>query len=299
MAAAMECTLEIPKVEGLTDSEMTVGREAQLLCSGSLPQDFDISKLQFVQTPENKYDIRLLESQGTANKLSLKITGYRAGEMRWSDLQITDGKQTASLGPVQYHVESVLPKPAPGAQQQQQAVPEAYGPIGPASIAIPSSYWIILAAVLMTVALFIIFKIVRAAQRRRIRERLKEHDSALSPLHQFHQSARHLQRTSPIFFSETANAEDLHSTLSEVHKMLQLFLTRKYRVPAFEWSARLILREVRKYHRAAYDQHGKDLKDLLNEFQHAFANKEKISQSDVVNITKRTRTLVEHLESLP
>jgi len=41
-----------------------------------------------------------------------------------------------------------------------------------------------------------------------------------------------------------------------------------------------------------------DLQALLKEYEHANANKDSVLASDVVNLAKRTRNLVEQMESL-
>jgi len=80
--------------------------------------------------------------------------------------------------------------------------------------------------------------------------------------------------------------------------MLLLFITRKYQIPALEWKTRLILRDIKKYHRGVYVECGTDLQTLLKEFQHAAENKQSVIGSDLVNLAKRTRHLVEQMESL-
>lgn len=298
--AAIQCKLEIPKVEGLNDNEITVGREVLLTCEGEFPKNLNPQKLHFVESAETKYLIKLLKVNfESETKAVFVVTSYKAADIRWPDLQMTDDAQTFSLGALDYRVETVIPKPDPKqAQPGQEQKTEAYGPIGPADISIPHIYWVILLAVIGLVISLIVFKIVRVVQRRNMIERLKEHDSALAPLTQFHASMRKLQRVNPAFFGSVATQEDIHSAMEELRHMLRLYITRKYKIPALEWSARLIAKDIKKHHRKVYAECGSDLLALIKEYQHAFENKQSVIGSDVINLAKRTRSLVELMESL-
>jgi len=82
-------------------------------------------------------------------------------------------------------------------------------------------------------------------QRRNVIEKLKEHDSALSPVAQFHQNMRKLQRSNPAFFGGPVAKEDVQVATDELRQMFHLFITRKYQVPALEWGSRLILKDIK------------------------------------------------------
>ncbi len=299
--AAIQCKIEIPPVEGLKDNELTVGRETVMTCEGQFPKNLNPQKLHFVETAETKYLIKLLKANfESETKAVFVVTSYKAAEVRWPDLQMTDDSQTFSLGQMDYRVETVLPKPDPKKPQVpgQEVKVEAFGPIGPADISIPHIYWVILLAVIGLLASLIIFKVVRVIQRRNMIERLKEHDSALTPLTQFHTSMRKLQRANPAFFGGKTAPEDVHGAMEELRRMLRLYITRKYQIPALEWSARLINKDIKRHHRKVYAECGHDLQALIKEYQHAFENKQSVIGSDVVNLAKRTRSLVELMESL-
>ncbi len=199
------------------------------------------------------------------------------GNFKNQDLQLTDGAQTISLGPVQFMTQTMLPAPQPG-PQGQQAKQEPYGPIGPAALSVPVLYWALLAGVIALVILFFVGKIYRVIQRRNMLARLKEHDSALSPLAQFHQSFRRLQRTNTVFFGGAAEKEHIRQCLEETHQMLKLFLTRQYQVPAMEWSDRLILRDINKYHHKVYLEYGIELKKLFKEYSRGIQDKENLKR---------------------
>ncbi|WP_413612490.1 hypothetical protein [Bdellovibrio sp. HCB-110] len=302
--ATLQCKMEMPSVEGLKENELTVGREFLFVCDGEFPKDLACvspaqpeckpGKLHFVLKPEEKYQIHLLGFEfRSATQADIKATAYKAGNFQYQDLQLTDGTQTLSLGPIQYMVQSVLPPPEPG---QQQAKQEPFGPIGPASLSVPMLYWAILAGVIGLIILLCVSKIYRVVQRRNMLERLKEHDSALTPLAQFHQSMRRLQRTNTVFFGGAAKKEDIKQCLEETYQMLKLFLTRSYQMPAMEWNDRLILKDLKKYNRKVYFEHGDELKKLLKEYHRGIQDKDAVTGQDILNIATHCRILVEKME---
>lgn len=290
----IQCKTEIPPIEGLKENELTVGREFFLACEGDFPKDLVQEKLSFVLKPEQKYQIHLLSFEfRSQTKADLKVTSYKTGNIQFQDLQITDGNQTLSLGPVQYGVQTVLSQSEPGRQQAKQ---EPYGPIGPASLPVPMLYWAILSGLIGLVVALFAGKIYRIIQRRNMLERLKEHDSALSPLAQFHQNLRRIQRTNTVFFGGKAEKADIKQCLDETYRMLNLYLTRRFQVPAMEWSHRLVLKDIKKYHSKIYMEHSSELEKLFKELDRGIQDKENLKEEDVLMITKHCRLLIEKME---
>lgn len=296
--ATIQCKTEIPAGEGLKDNEITVGREFFLACEGEFPKNLNQEKLHFVLDEAHKYQIHLLSFEfRSPTQADMKITAYKTGNIQFQDLQITDGTETLSLGPVQYDVQTVIEQQPQQAGQPAQP-PQPYGPIGPATMAVPMLYWAVLASA-VTVALGSVAAFAyRNIQRRNMIERLKEHDSALSPLAQFHQNFRRLQRMNSVFFGGKAEAEHIQQCLDETYKMLKLYLTRRYRIPALEWTPRLILKDLKKYQRPVYVECGIDLAQLLKEYERGAQDKKTLKEEDVLMLTKQCRSLVEKMEAM-
>lgn len=294
--AAIQCKTEIPAIEGLKDNELTVGREFLLVCEGEFPKNLVQEKLHFLLKPEQKYQIHLLGFEfRSPTEADVKVTVYKAGQFQIEDLLLSDGSQTLSLGPVQLAAQSVLPQPQPGEAPVKQ---EPFGPIGPAQLGVPMLYWAILASCLGLVLLLALTKVYRIVQRRNMLERLREHDSALSPLAEFHQGYRRLQRSNSVFFGKEPRREEVSEVLLETQKMLKLFLTRQFQVPAMEWGDRLVLKDIKKYHREIFLECGDALAKLLHEYQQALKDQDSLTAVDVLNIATSARTLVERMERL-
>lgn len=291
---AIQCKTEIPAVPGLIDNELTVGREFLLVCEGEFPRTLVQEKLQFNLKPEEKYQIHLLGFEfRSPTQADIKVTAYKAGEIQLSNLQLIDGVEVLDLGSIQYKVVSVLPPPEAG---QQEVKVEPYGPVGPATMGIPAIYWAFFAGFLAVLILWLMSRFVRVIQRRNMLARLKEHDSALSPLVEFHQSFRRLQRANTVFFGNVAEPEHIQQCLEQTHTMFKLFLTRSYKVPALEWSDRLVLNDIKKHHPKVFSEYSGELKKLMNEYVRGFQDKKNLKEKDVLNIALQTRKLVEKME---
>lgn len=291
-----QCKIQIPPVEGLKEQELTVGREFILVCEGDFPKDLVTEKLHFVVDAKAKYAIQLrsMEFRSTT-EADLKVTSLMAGKIAIPNLQLTDDTQTLDLGQVAFEVTSVLPPPDP----QNQTKQEPFGPIGPAQLPVPSLYWALLAGVLILAAVIAGMRIFRAVQRRKMLEELREHDSSLSPLAQFHQGFRKLQRQNKVFFGVTnVPPEDVLQCVDDTYRMLKLYLTRKFQVPALEWSPRLVIKDIRKHHPRHFAQDGDELGKLYKEYERASQDKEHLKAQDVLAIANHCRSLVEKMERL-
>lgn len=294
----IQCKTEIPAVEGLKDNEITVGREFFLACEGEFPKNLIQEKLHFVVDEVHKYQIQLLSFEfRSPTQADIKITAYKAGNVQFQDLQITDGTETLSLGPIQYAVQTVIEQQQPKAGQAPQP-PQPYGPIGPARMAVPMLYWAILGSAVMVALASVVAIVYRSVQRRMMIERLKEHDSALSPLAQFHQSFRRLQRMNSVFFGGKAEKAHIEQCLDETYQMLKLYLTRRFKVPALEWTPRLIIKDLKKYQRPVYAEYGIELAQLFKEYERGTQDKKNLNEEDVLVLTKQCRSLVEKMEAM-
>lgn len=287
----VNCQIDIPKVEGLNDQELTVGREFYLSCKGDWPKNLDQDKLQLVVPKEAAYQIKLLSFEFRSPEVAdLKVTTYRAMPAQFNDLQLTDGNEVISLGAIQYKVASVIEKP-----QDPNQKTEPFGPMGPATVPVPMLYIAVGLALLITVITGVVIKVYHSMQRRRLLQRLKHHDSAQTPIAQFYQTIRKLQRENPVFFS-SANSDELLSAFQCLQEAWLLFVIREFRVPAAEWSDSLILADIKKYHRVIFDEHALAIKKNLKEFQHVKSNLKTLSDKDVLVLLEHTRKLIESIE---
>jgi len=299
--AAIQCSVDIPKVAGLEDGQLTVGREFYLNCKGDWPKTLKQDHLKVAGNEDFKYQLKLLAFEfRTPEEADLKVTSYIAAKHQFPQLLLTDGDQVVDLGPLQFQVQSVLPPPpAPGtAEGAEAAKVEPYGPFGPVPIAVPALYWLLLLGSLFLAATLAGLKIWRLYQRREMLLRLKEHDAALSPMLEFHQSMRRLQRANPVFYGKEATAQELREGVETLSRMFKVYLSRRLKVPAFEWNERLILAEIRRYHPSVYENYFRRIRDLFTEFKKAEGAGQKLNGKDVSQLAETLRKTLEGIESL-
>lgn len=302
----LKCNIDIPKVEGLKDQELTVGREFIFVCDGDYTKDLQQDKLEFIKTPEMKYQIKLLGFEfRSPTQADIKVTSYTPGMVRLPQLQLTDGVQVLNLGDQSFSVVSVIQAPAAGqappteggaGQSAAAQQPQPFPAMGPIDILIPSLYWTIFGVIVGGLVLSVGFKIVQFILRKNTLERLKAFDSAQTPEQQFHANFRKLQRTNPVFFDAEVSSEDAQSVVSETLKYFKTYLTRRYQIPALELSDRLLLKDLKKYHPKAYGEFRSDLEKILKEYSLALKDQNKLTKIDAQNLAHNSRKLVEKLE---
>jgi hypothetical protein len=286
--AGIQCKVDIPKLPGLDDASLTVGREFYLNCTGEWPKDLQQDKLSFSGDENLKYQIKLLGFEfRTPNDADLKVVSYLPGEHKLPNLVLTDGAQKLELGPVEFQLQSVI--------QQGEKV-EPFGPMGPATIPVPLFYWIFILAVVVFLGLAGALRVWRYQQRRAMLLRLKQHESALTPLQEFHQSMRKLQRVNPAFYDREATAEEFRQGLDELSRMFKMYVSRRLSVPAFEWNERLILADLRRYHPQIFTDYSRKIRDLFGEFKKAEGANAKLHSKDVVQLSESLRKVLENIE---
>lgn len=268
--------------------QLTVGSEFYLSCQGEWPKNLNRDSIKFVLQPEQKYQIQLLSFEfRNPSLVDIKVTSYLVGQHRFENLTLTDGNQQVQLGPVDYVVQTV---------QAGEPVKEPFGPIGPVAIPIPNLYFVILFSSLLLVFILIAFKIRKKMQRKKLMESLREYDSVLSPIQQYYQSLRKLQRENVLFIGAEVEQEIIIQALNDIERMLKLYFLRKFQVPAFQWSVNDMLNEIKTSHRHIYDGYRKNIILTYKEVAKARKDEKKISTKDIIKISKDVTELLELIE---
>jgi hypothetical protein len=290
-----DCQIEIPKVKGLDDGALTVGRKFLLNCKGPFATQLKPETIKNLK-PENlqiqfaekqsPYSLKILNNQFlTPEDLQLEVTSYTVGPFPAEPLKIKIGEETLELNGVHFEVHTVIEK--------KDAAVEPYGPVA-LSMAWPMAVWLAALLLILFISAVVGLRIRRHWQRKSLLEELRQHDSALSPLAEVHKQYRQWRREKSFFYGVMAPTESLPDFLKDLESSLRLFLTRTFKVPALQWNDRLILKDIQKYHPEIYLQWGKDLRRLLAEMSKAREAKNLKSQ-DVVQLTENFRVLAEKL----
>lgn len=283
----MECELKIPTIKGLNEQELTVGRPFTLKCPIELDAKTNIQALKLLQPVEQNYKLHLLKVEKTSNhEVLILMTSYQAGQHNLTHLSMSDGVLEYPLPDQKIDVVSVLDK-------NQKA--QLNGPMGPQLI-LPTMMSLMLSFVIIVYFLLVlVMKWYRYRQRMKLIEKLREHDSALSPIQQYYQLLRKEQRSSRIFYHEELNHEENRRLLLELNHGFRLFLTRHYLLPVVEWKDALFLKELKKLNKKSYELDHKDLKNVLLEFEKAQKDVQMLTKTDFVALIEHSRKLCEKL----
>jgi hypothetical protein len=240
-----DCQTLIPEVVGLENNKMTVGRHILAACKGDGSESFDFSKAGF--KPEAKYFIHLFKAESSAaDTFKIDFTLYKTGQVKLSDFVLTDGTNEIVMNASPVNIESVLKPTADGKPQ------EPYGPILPISFAVPLSYYLYFAGLVVLILLFFILKARRLNYYRKLKNKLNQYNSPVDPESQFYRSVR--------------TAEKHGYPLSELEKAFKLYNLRSYRLPLFDLSNERAIR----YFKRNYPEHKEarlQLQRLLGEFE--------------------------------
>ncbi len=286
--ADFNCRLDLPEVSGLATAEWTVGREAFLSCTGPWPEFAADARLRFELSAEQSQALKILSTEKLSSEtLKFKITSYRVGNWDLQDLMLTDGQNKINLGQLKYEVKSVLDPLEPRQ--------EPYGSLGPLSIGIPLSWWIVAGGSLAIVCVLMGVHFRKRFQRKRLIESLRRHDSALSPISEFHQTLRRLRRDSRVFYSQEFDPSEPLLLVEELEKTFRLFFLRRFQLPAYTWSDRALIKALSREHRQVDAKTLLDLKKILREFA-AAKIAQKVEARDVIQLSEQSRRLAESLD---
>lgn len=269
---------------------LTVGARFLMKCHGDIAVSWGsgaVPKLVFAK-PEDEYSLSLLKvirQEPTA--VEYEVTAYKAGEHApeyvrvLADVGSAEARGFEFTSP-RWKVASVL-KP----QQPPQPVP----PFGPWDLSLPLWFVILVGVVVLLVVAMIVRTVRRFNQRRRMLEELGRHKTALQPLHQFYRDARHLRRR----LHDAKQPSDLTAISTDLNREFRLYVLRRYQIPTLDWSNAAILAELRRRHRATYDQSGESLKRTLRELT-KIVDRTNLAPHDVEQVHRMSLDTAERMD---
>ncbi len=227
--AELQCDRKISEVHGLKDQELTVGRHLILSCHGEIDASFNIKEAQIQLDEKSKNTVVVLKADfKSPSSIDVDMTFYSAGEFKFPDLILGDGKSEVHLGPQNFKIETILEKKADGKPQ------EPFGPILPASLTWPALYTLLLIGAFSLFIAGLTAGIIRRLRYKALIAKLKNHDSITLPDLQFYKSLR----------AAEANAYPI----ADIEKSFRLYLLRRFQVPAFDLKDRALLSFFKKSH---------------------------------------------------
>jgi len=267
---------------------LTVGSRFGMNCHGDIAVSWDSSKphIAFAK-PEENYTLYILKVvRQDPNDAQYEVTSYKPGDHVPEYIRVLQGAPGSERGFEVSHpkwtVKSVL-KP------NEQNTP--YGSFGPWKLSLPLWFVILVCVILAAAIFFVVRKVRKYQQRRRMLEDLERHRTAIPPLHQFYRDARLLSRR----MHTAKDPADLKKLGEDLNREFRLFVLRQFKIPAFDWSNRSILRDLKQRHRKVYRASGIPLRKTLRELDHLKARTE-VTSKDFDQMYRMSLDTAEKLE---
>lgn len=295
--AAPLATLECKMDDGQKNPEtpLTVGAIFKIECT---TPSFTLNPSQLKLETKKPYQLKLLQSEVQPDgRIILQVTSYQVGELTSEGVVLTDGVNKVSLNGIKTTIASVIDKNNP---------PKGpYGPFGGFVLSLPVFYlWVVL-IVLGLSALWLGFRFYRRWQKKRLIEGLKKHDSRLSPLTQLHVRFRQLERQRVLEQQKVGEVSSsaLVNQFVEMDEIMRVYLIRQFKIPAQDWSDRLILNDFQNRFAFLGKELSKDLRVLLREIKKNKELVEKVKttmdnkkERDVERLTKQIKRWADHVD---
>lgn len=228
--ADVKCTAVIPDVPDLKAQELTVGRHFFLSCQGNWDKSFDFTKAQFLTDEQTKYVFKLFKAEArSTDTFEVDMTLYAAGKVQFPDMIISDGTLQISLGPQQFEVISVLPKPDP--QKPEPPKPFGYA-IG--MLHWPMAYTLIFAALVLAVIAQAIYLAARTQRWKQLKAVVDTFASAQEPDNQFYKTIRELEKKD--------------YPINEIERAAKIYILRRFSVPIFNLNLKETVAFIKKRH---------------------------------------------------
>ncbi len=269
----VKCTIEVPSVEGLKPSDLTVGRHVILNCEGSWDKLFDFSKAQFKLDENQKFILKIFKAEARdAQSFDVNMTIYSGSSLKFPELVITDGNLEISLGNQNFEVKSVIE-----AQANSQP-PKPYGMILPLRLTWPTLYFVIFGTAIVLFLVGLIWKLRRAARYSRLIADLQNYHSPIAIDLQFYKSLR--------------QAEKSQYPLADLENAFRLFILRTYQVPMFALNNRQIARFFKKRNPLLKNEK-KQIEKILSEFEEIQNRKKELTFEEKQELVHKLYRFVE------
>ena len=214
----LNCQLSVPDVPGLTSQQLTVGRHFVFLCEGDTA-DFNFAKAQLVVDESHKYEFSMVQAtpHQSHSGVTFNMVSYTIGEIKTTDLKVTDSQKQMNLKIQPIKVESILPPPEKNAEGVAKPIePFGYNIL---NLKWPLSYTVFFILIFCVIMAGLITQARRARSFRRLAMELKDYDSAQAPDLQFYKHIRLLEKK--------------NYPVRDVEKQFHIYVIRRYQVPLF------------------------------------------------------------------
>jgi hypothetical protein len=265
----------------------TAGPTPAGLSAKLVDQALDIKSLKTLDA--SGPTLYVIDWQGvTSNGFKALVTSHQAGEFR--DVKLVVGP--FELSPLSWTYQSVLPEAQKIQKETMTPPPENVVPFpvyGPFTASYP--WWLFVGILVVACVPLLVggrWWRKRAQKMKLVQEALEGRGPAVSPMTEFGRAMRLLTRDR---FATGAQASQVFARLDEV---VRTFVLRRFQVPAFQWSEKEILTDLRRHHRSTYDAASTDLYRLLRELR--LLKNQSLSPQDLEQVFKQAQATINKLD---
>lgn len=234
---------------------LTVGARFSIKCSGSPVAPFQSDALSIIDERGEPFGLKLLEVQSLdESHLHAAVTSYTPAEYKGVTFKLSDGRQTIELKGVDFQIASVL---------QQEQKQEPYPAFPPWVMSFPLWLWFAIGLAILLPSLGTWSFARRKIQRRKLIEGLRKQKTARPPFDELHRELRQLERVHGL------EPKEPQKYVEDLDRAFKFYLVRELTVPAFDWSDREIMREIKRSSKHVFVECEKSLGRLLRELRRA------------------------------
>lgn len=234
---------------------LTVGSRFSIKCSGSPVAPLQADAMAIMDERGEPFGLKILEVQSVdESHLNATVTSYTPAQYKDVTFKLSDGRQTIELKGIDFSVGSVL---------QREQKQEPYPAFPPWTMAFPLWLWFAIGLAILLPSLGTWSIARRKIQRRKLIEGLKKQKTARPPFDELHRELRQLERTHGL------EPKEPQKYVEDLNRAFRLYLVRELTVPAFDWSDREIMHEIKRSSKHVFIECEKPLGRLLRELRRA------------------------------
>jgi hypothetical protein len=269
---AVNCKINIPKIEGLEDQVLTVGRRFILACDGDWDKQFNFTQAHLDGSGLKPEMIHVFQAQAVDLKgFEVDATFYVASKISGQSLTLKDGVLEVPLSMADVQIQSVLPTPQSAQSGQSQQPPQPHGFLL-SDLALPQIYFFSAAILIVLFCVIFVYSILRRRFWRKLEADLRNYDSPLSPEGQAYRNLRLLDKTG--------------FNVIEFKKLIYLYILRRYQTPIFELKKNKSQRRLNSYLKAKWPRLKNQRRQIFH-FINDLEALEKLSLEEQVDSSKR------------
>ena len=278
---SVHCKVFIPKVEGLEEEVLSVGRHFTLKCSGEWSKEFDFSQAAFVAEGINPLQLKVFASQAVdIESFEIDATVYAPMSIQSGSVMLSDSKNQILLNHDQIKIESI--QSATESNGAQAGPPKPYGFfIG--KMDWPLFYGIVVASMIAVVVGLILIGVNRRRYWRKLELGLREYDSPLAPDSQAYRTLRVIEKSIRQLDKNT-DQKIVSETHSQLQNCIYLYILRRYQVPIFQLKNMASNRKLNSFLKARWPR-------LKNQRRQIFHFMNDLSALQIVNPAEQNASM--------